>query len=167
VVLVLALAAIAAAQPPVEQPLPIGAKLTLVRSLDALPYFNPALAIKGTLEPSPGNRLVIVEFTIGANGVEAGLASFVLTTSADASHTPIAAGGGSNLTFPVARIPVGQEMGQILPTDAIVAVKRLSATSAAIEAGPIATIALVYDVPKDAAPRTLKLPDGSVLGLER
>ena len=165
--LVLVLAAIAAAQPPAAQPLPIEAKLTLIRSLDALPYFNPALAIKGTLEPSPGNRLVIVEFTIGMNGVDAELASFVLTTSADASHAPVAAGGGANLTFPFARIPLGQEMGQILPTDAIVAVKRTSSRSATIEAGPIATIALVYDVPKDAAPRTLKLPDGSVLALER
>jgi len=62
-------------------------------------------------------------------------------------------------------VPLGLQVGQILPSDAILAVKRVSATSVTIDAGAGVTVAFVYELPERAALRTFRLPGGRELGV--
>ncbi|HMD34715.1 MAG TPA: hypothetical protein VKH42_07100 [Vicinamibacterales bacterium] len=68
--------------------------------------------------------------------------------------------------FPTARLPLEQEVGQILPSDAILAVTRHGDVSVTLEAGPNATLAFLYDIPQGAHAGSLKLPDGRLLALQ-
>jgi hypothetical protein len=142
------------------------AKLTLLRNVtDSLPFSNPSLGLKGTILPHTGARLQIVVIALGDVPIEAEVRQFTLISVGGIPYEPIALGGGPDLIFPLDRLPLGQEVGQILPSDAIVAVKRVSGTRVTLEADPRATLAFVFEVPEGSALRALRLPDGSELAL--
>jgi hypothetical protein len=140
---------------------------TVTHVTEPLAYANPSLNLKGTVSPAPGHRLDIVVLSLGATPVDAEVGEFALLAADGRSYTPIGVGGGAHLIFPLDRLGIGQEVGQVLPTDAIVAVTRNSSSSVTLEAGPKATIALLYEVPANAVVKSLRLPDGSLLAVDR
>jgi hypothetical protein len=144
------------------------ATLTRVKQATEPVYFsNPVLGVKGTMRPIPGRRLEIVAIALGGTPIEADLRQFALIAADGVLYEPIAAGGGPDLVFPIDSLPVGREMGQILPSDALVSLKRLSSTTVMLEADAGATLAFVFQLPEAAALRALRLPDGSELALAR
>jgi hypothetical protein len=167
-VAIVAIAALHLSATPAGQHEPIGATVTVVTRLaGSFMYSNPVLGLKGTVDPAPGHRLHIVEIALAATAVYAELRTFKLVTADDREYPPIAVGGAGYSMFPVDKLPLGREVGQVLPTDAILAVTRNSATSVLLDAGPKTTLAFLYEVPQDAALKTLKLPDGSRLSTDR
>jgi hypothetical protein len=130
-------------------------------------FSNPVLRMKGTIEPRAGNLLHLIEFVLGDTDVSAEAGTFELVTADDTRYTPIAVGGGARLLFPLDRLPIGREMTQILPIDGIIAVTKNSVASVTVEATSMATLAFLYEVPQGVAAKTLKLPDGSTLALDR
>jgi len=161
-----------AVQPPVPQsptaavePL-LDARVTRVTSVAAgLAFENPAIHIKGTIAPTAAHRLQAVEIMLGETPVYSELATFKLVSTAGAEYPPIAVGGRADTLFPTARLPLEQEVGQILPSNAMLAVTRHGDVSVTLEAGPKATLAFLYDIPQDAQAASLKLPDGRLLAL--
>jgi hypothetical protein len=144
------------------------ATLTRVKQATEPVYFsNPVLGVKGTMRPIPGSRLEIVAIALGDMSIESDLRQFTLIAADGVVYEPIAAGGGPDLIFPIDSLPVGREMGQILPSDAQVSLKRLSSTTVMLEADPGATLAFVFQLPAAATLRALRLPDGSELSLVR
>ena len=129
---------------------------------DALPFEIPSLHVKGTVRPAPGCRLHIVSITLGEEPIETEARRFVLVTTTG-TYEPIGAGGSAVLIIPFERVPLDKEVGEILPSDAIVALTRRSATSVVLEAGPRATLAFLYELPLAASVRSLRLPDGREL----
>src|SRR5205823_2122347 len=93
---------------------------TVTHLAEPLAYANPSLKLKGTINPSPGHRLEVVVLAVGASGVFSEVAGFALLDASGAAYAPIGVGGGPHLIFPIDRLPIGQEVGQILPSDAIV-----------------------------------------------
>ena len=143
-------------------------KLTTLRSpTGSLPFSSPALGLKGTIRPMPGDRFELVVIALGDKTIAADVRQFVLVSASGLSYAPVAIGGGPDLIFPLDCVPLGLEVGQILPSEAILSVKRVSTTSVTIDARAGVTIALVYQLPESARPRALKLPDGRELDLER
>ena len=140
---------------------------TVTHLTEPLAYANPSLNLKGTVSPAPGRRLDIVVLALGATPVEAEVGAFALLAAGGLAYAPIGVGGGADLMFPLDRLPIGREVGQILPTDAIVAVMRNSSSSVTLEAGPKATIALLFEVPANAVVTSLRLPGGSLLAVDR
>ena len=129
---------------------------------DALPFEIPSLRVKGTVRPATGNRLHIVSVTLGEEPLETDVRRFVLVTTTG-TYEPIGAGGSAVLIIPLDRVPVDKEVGEILPSDAIVALTRRSSTSVTLEAGPRATLAFLYELPLASSVRALRLPDGREL----
>jgi hypothetical protein len=125
------------------------------------------LKVSGTIRPIPGHRLDLVVITLGDMPIDADLRQFTLISTDGLKHEPIAAGGGPDLIFPIDSLELGREVGQILPSDAQVLMKRISTTSVALEADPHATLAFVFQLPERAVLRALRLPDGSELTLPR
>ena len=161
-------AAVQGATDRVPQHPPIAARVTRVdRIRRPVEFSNPALRMSGTIEPRAGSLLQLIEIALGDTDVEAEAATFQLVTADDIRYAPIAVGGGAQLLFPLDRLPIGREMTQILPVDAIIAVTRNSATSVTVEATSMATLAFLYEVPHDATVKTLTLPDGSALALDK
>jgi hypothetical protein len=119
------------------------------------------------VSPQPGHRLDLVVLSVGATPVDAEVGAFALLAASGTAYAPIGVGGGAQLIVPLDRLPIGQEVGQILPTDAIVAVMRNSASSVTLEAGSNGTIALLFEVPANAIVTSLRLPDGRVLAVGR
>ena len=157
-------------QPPASpQGLPglvLDARVTRVTAIaSTIAFDNPAIHLKGVIAPTSGNRLQIVEIALGQTPVYTELATFRLVSQAGDEFTPIAVGGRADTLFPNARLPLEQEVGQILPTDAILAVTRHGQVSVTLEAGPLATLAFLYDLPQAAVAKSLKLPDGQILSL--
>ena len=147
-------------------PMATTTKLTLLQKVTGpLAFSNPSLGLKGTILPRAGARLQIVVIALGDVPIEAEVERFTLIAVGGVSYQPIAVGGGADLIFPLDRLSLGQEMGQILPSDAMIAVKRVSMTSVTLEADPRATLAFVYELPQRSAGRALRLPDGSELAL--
>jgi hypothetical protein len=147
---------------------PIGATVTLAtRVAGSFTFSNPVLGLKGTVDPAPGHRLQIVEIALAATPVYAELDTFRLATTDGREYAPIAVGGAGYSMFPVDRLPLGREVGQVLPTDAFLAVTRNSATSVLLDAGPQATLAFLYELPENAVMKMLKLPDGSRLSIDQ
>jgi hypothetical protein len=148
---------------------PEGATLTLVqRATEPLYFSNPALGMKGTIRPIPGSRLEVVVIAVGdAPIVEVDIRQFALISADGVFYEPIAAGGGPDLIFPIDSLPLGREMGQILPNDAQVLMKRISTTSVTLEADPRATLAFVFQLPERSTTRAFRLPGGSELALTR
>lgn len=126
-----------------------------------LAYANPSLNMKGTVTPAPGHRLEIVVLAVGTTGVDSEAAAFVLLDANGAAYLPIGVGGGANLIFPIDRLPIGQEVGQILPSDAIVALMKSSAGGVSLEVGPKGAVAFLFEVPSRAVVTSLRLPDGT------
>jgi hypothetical protein len=139
---------------------------TVTHLVEPLAWANPSLNAKGTVSPAPGHRLHIVVLALGATPVDAEVGAFALLAANGLAYAPIGVGGGAQLIVPLDRLPIGQEVGQILPTDAIVAVMRNSNGSVTLEAGPMATIALLFEVSANAVVKSLRLPDGSLLAVE-
>ncbi len=131
---------------------------------EALPFAIPSLGLKGTLRPRAGNRLHVVTIALGEDGIEAEVRRFVLVTTAG-NYEPIGAGGGADLIIPLDRLPIDREIGEILPSDAIVALTRRSSTSVTIETGPRATLAFLYELPLTSSVRSIRLPDGRELAI--
>ena len=153
----------AAPQPAAPSP-PLDARVTRVTAVASGVAFDiPAIHLKGVIAPASGNRLQIVEIALGATPIYAELATFRLVSDGGDEFTPIAVGGGPDALFPIARLPLEQEVGQILPSDAVLAVTRHGQVSVTLEAGPQATLAFLYDIPRDAAAKSLRLPDGQIL----
>jgi hypothetical protein len=147
---------------------PIGATLTSVRSTgDALWFSNPSLGLKGTIAPIAGSRFEVVVITVGETPVDAELRQFTLIAADQSAYEPIAAGGGADLIFPIDSMPLGRELGQILPSDAMVSMKRTTFATVMLEADPHATVAFVFQVPDGSVLRALKLPDGAELPLTK
>ena len=142
---------------------------TVTHLTEPLTFANPSLNVKGTVSPQPGHRLDLVVLSVGAAPVDAEVSRFALLTASGLAYAPIGIGGGAQLIVPLDRLPIGHEVGQILPGDAIVAVMRNTASSVTLEAGPKSTIALLFEVPANAVVKSLRLPDGSWLpvGLEK
>src|SRR5205809_7844447 len=89
----------------------VDVRVSGVRHLTApLAYFNPSLNMKGVIQPSSGNRLDIVEIALGATPIEADVAGFMLVSDGGLMYSPVGIGGGANLLFPIARLPIGQEV---------------------------------------------------------
>lgn len=146
---------------------PIDATVTSVKSVSgSLAFFNPALNLKGVIEPAMGNRLQLVEIALGQTPVFAELRTFALVSKLDDEYAPIAVGGRSDLVFPVDKLAVGREMGQVLSTNAMLVVTRQSEISVMLEAGPLATLAFLYELPPTASVKALRLPDGRALSLQ-
>jgi hypothetical protein len=163
----LAAALVLAARLQTPAPSP-GAVLTLVqRATGPLFFSNPMLKVKGTIRSIPGHRLDLVVITLGDTPIDADIRQFALISTDGAAHEPIAAGGGPDLIFPIDSLELGREMGQILPSDAQVLMKRISTTSVTLAADPRATLAFVFQLPERAVLRSLRLPDGSELTLAR
>lgn len=146
--------------------LAVAVMLTLVSSHDVvgpLPFAVPLLRVSGLLQPAPGRRLFVVSLRVGEEPVEAeDISRFTLATSAGVRE-PIGAGASETSVVPLDRIPVGGEVGEILPSDAMFVLTRSTAARVALEAGPRGTIALLYDLPLSASVRALRLPDGREL----
>jgi len=134
---------------------------------EPLAFANPSLNVKGTVTPASGQRLDIVVLSVGETPAEAEVGAFALLAANGLAYAPIGVGGGAHLILPLDRLPIGQEVGQILPTDAIVAVMRNSVSSVTLEAGPKGTIALLFEVPANAVVTSLRMPDGSLLTVDR
>ena len=131
----------------------------------ALPFEIPSMTMKGVVHPAAGRRLYIVTLALGEEAIEMDVNKFPLVTDGG-THEPIGAGAGENLIVPLDRVPVDQEVGQILPSDAIVSLTRRG-SGVTIEAGPRGTIALLYELPATSSVRALKLPDGRELRISR
>jgi hypothetical protein len=146
--------------------LALAAVLSLVSSGDvagALPFEIPTLhRLKGTIAPSAGHRLYAMTIAVGDEALIADVGGFTLVTSSG-GRKAIGAGWNGVSIIPFDRIPIGQEIGQVLPSDALLALTRVSATQITVELGPRGTIALLFDVPVDARVRALRLPDGHEL----
>jgi len=144
------------------------ATLNLVRrASEPLPFSNPLFKLKGTIRPIPGSRLDLVVVTVGEMPVESDIRAFSLVAADGATYLPIAAGGGPDLIFPIESLELGREMGQILPSDAEVLLKRTSTSSVMLEADPGATLAFVFQLPERATTRALRLPGGGELPLTK
>jgi hypothetical protein len=142
--------------------------LTLVSGhqlADEVPFWIPSLRIDGTIRHAAGHRLFVVTATLGEEAIaEEDISRFVLITSAG-RRLPIGAGVDDVSIVPLDRIPVGQQVGQILPSDAMIVLARSSATRVSLEVGPRATIAFLYEVPRSVKVRALRLPDGRQLAI--
>jgi hypothetical protein len=142
------------------------ATLTLVRrAVEPLAFSSPLVKKSGTIRPIPGNRLDLVVITVGEMPIESDTRSFSLVAVDGATYEPIAAGGGPDLVFPMESLELGREMGQILPSDAEVLLKRTSTSSVMLEADPGATLAFVFQLPERVMVRALRLPGGVELAL--
>jgi hypothetical protein len=151
-----------------QTPAPPGATLTLVkRATEPLFFSNPVLRMSGTIRPIPGHRLDLVAITLGDMPIEADIRQFTLISTGGGSYEPIAAGGGPDLIFPIDSLPLGREIGQILPSDAEVLMTRTSATNVLLQADPGATLAFVFPLPERSTTRAFRLPDGTELALTR
>jgi hypothetical protein len=141
---------------------PIDATVTVSKTISgAISYSNPAIQVKGTIEAKAGQRLFIVEIAVGASDVAGELAAFPLVIDGGREFIAIAAGGGTDLLFPMDKLAVGSEMTQILKVEGVMSVARHSTTNVIVETTPKATLALLYEIPEDATAIALKLPDGS------
>ena len=145
---------------------PAGTTLTLVRrGTEPLYFSNPMVPLKGTIRPIQGNRLDLVVIKVGDTPIDTEIRQFALIAADGAAFEPIAAGGGPDLIFPIDSLELGREMGQILPSDAEIMMKRTSTTSVTLEADAGAPLAFVFQLPERTRTRALRLPGGAELAL--
>ena len=134
---------------------------------DGLAFEIPPLKrLTGTVRPAAGNRLHIVSIVIGDDGLETDVRRVLLVTNSG-TYAPIGAGGGALMIIPFEYLPIDKEVGEILPSDTIVALTRRSTASVTLEAGPRATLAFLYELPAAASVHALRLPDGRELAVGR
>lgn len=129
---------------------------------EALSFAIPSLHLKGVVRPASGHRLQVVTIALGDSPIDADVRRFVLVTSGG-DYEPIGAGGSAALMIPLDQVPADREVGEILPSNAIVALTRRSSTSVTLEAGPGATLAFLFELPLETIVRALRLPDGREL----
>ena len=134
--------------------------------VDALPFEIPSLRLTGSVRPEPGALLYAVTVALGEEPIETDVRRFVLLTS-DGTSEPIGAGGRADIIIPLDRVPLGREVGEILPSDAVLALTRTSTTSVTLEVGPRGTVAFRYELRAAATGRALRLPDGRELAIAR
>jgi hypothetical protein len=140
------------------------AQVTASRDVvEPMPFEIPSLSVKGLVRPAAGNRLFVVALALGEEPIDTEVRRFLLVARDGTTYEPIGAGGRIDLIMPLDRIPVDKEVGEILPSDAIVSLTRRSATSVALEVGPRGTIAFLYELPAAVSVRGLRLPDGREL----
>jgi hypothetical protein len=132
------------------------------RIVDGLAWVIPTLHDRGSLRAAAGNRLHVVTITLGEDPFETDVRRFVLVTTGGA-YEPIGAGARADLIVPLDRIPVNQEVGQILLSNAIVQLTRTSSDRVVFDVGSYGTAAFVFEVPATAAVRALRMPDGREL----
>ena len=132
--------------------------------VDALPFEIPSLRLKGSVRAAPGARLYAVTVALGEEPIETDVRRFVLLTS-DGTSEPIGAGGRADIIIPLDRVPLGREVGEILPSDAVLALTRTSTTNVTLEVGPRGTVAFLFELRTAATVRALRLPDGRELTL--
>lgn len=147
-------------------PLAAQATATLTASRDVadpMPFAIPSLQLAGQVRATSGNRLYVVAVALGDEPIDAEVSQFLLVGEDGATYQPIGAGARPDLIVPVTRIPVGTEVGEILPSDALLSLVRRSQTSTTLEVGPRGTIAFLYDLPKNLSVRALRLADGRQL----
>jgi hypothetical protein len=153
---------LALAVPPSSQSL--AARITASHYVaDPMGFAIPSLRIEGFVRPAAGNRLYVVALALGEEPIDADVGRFVLVATDGTTYLPIGAGGRPDLIVPLDRIPIDREVGEILPSNAIISLVRRSATSVALEVGPRGTIAFLYELPAAASVRALRLPDGREL----
>lgn len=141
-----------------------GVQLTASRDVaDPMAFVIPSLKVDGFVRAVAGNRLYVVALALGEEPIDADVGAFVLVARNGTTYRPIGAGGRPDLIMPLDRIPVGREVGEILPSDAILSLTRQSATSVMLEVGPHGTIAFLYELPAAVLVRGLRLPDGREL----
>jgi hypothetical protein len=144
--------------------LPGVATLTLVqRGTGPLHFSNPMMKLSGTIRPTQGNRLDLIVITVGDVPIDTEIRQFALLSADGRAFEPIAAGGGPDLIFPIDSLELGREMGQILPSDAEIMMKRTSSTSVTIGADAGAPLAFVFQLPERTRTRALRLPGGAEL----
>ncbi len=142
-------------------------RVARVQSLaGSLVWDNPALHAKGVMVPAAGYRLDIVELAVGRDGLDGEVSAFALLAGGNRSFAPVGIGGAPNTMFPLERLAIGHEAGEILKSNAIFAVKRHSASRVTIEAGPLATVALLFEVPLASRATSLRFPDGTLRELK-
>jgi hypothetical protein len=145
---------------------PAGTTLTLVRrGTEPLYFSNPMVPLKGTIRPIQGNRLDLIVIKVGDTPIDTEIRQFALIAADGSAFEPIAAGGGPDLIFPIDSLELGREMGQILPSDAEIMMRRTSTTSVTLEADPGAPLAFVFQLPEKVKTRALRLPGGGELAL--
>jgi hypothetical protein len=143
---------------------PVGMQLTASRDVaDPMPFEIPSLKAQGLVRPAAGNRLYVVALALGEEPIDAAVGEFVLVAGNGTTYQPIGAGGRPDLIMPLDRIPLDREVGEILPSDAILSLTRRSATLVMLEVGPGGTIAFLYELPTAVSVRGLRLPDGREL----
>jgi hypothetical protein len=130
----------------------------------SLDFEVPSLHVSGTVIAAAGSRLVALTLILGDEPIETDVRRFAAVTS-NGRYEPIAAGASADSLIPLDRIPVNKEVGVILPSDAIMALTRESATTVLLEVGPKGSVAFLYEVPEGASVRSLRLPDGRELAV--
>jgi hypothetical protein len=132
--------------------------------VDVLPFEIPSLRLKGSVRAAPGARLYAVTITLGEEPIETDVRRFVIVTK-DGTYEPIGAGGRADIIIPLDRVPLGREVGEILPSDAVLALTRTSPTAVTLEVGPRGTVAFLFELPATVTVRAFRLPDGRELTL--
>ena len=143
------------------------AQVTASRAIAGpLPFEVPSVHARGAVQPAPGRRLHAVTITLGEEPIETEARRFLLIASTGV-YEPIGAGSAADKIIPFDRIPLGQEVGEILKSDAILALTRRSATNLVLEVAPRETVAFLDELPDAAVVRALRLPDGRELAAAR
>ena len=119
--------------------------------VDVLPFEIPSLPPEGQRgRAAPGARLYAVTITLGEEPIETDVRRFVIVTK-DGTYEPIGAGGRADIIIPLDRVPLGREVGEILPSDAVLALTRTSPTAVTLEVGPRGTVAFLFELPGDGS----------------
>jgi hypothetical protein len=143
-----------------------GAALTTSRDVaDPMPFAIPSMQIEGQVRATAGNRLYVLAMVLGEEPIDSEVSGFLVVGGNGTTYQPIGAGARPDLIVPLDSLPVGTQVGEILPSDAILSLIRRSTTSTALEVGPRGTVAFLYDLPKAMAVRALRLPDGRELAI--
>jgi hypothetical protein len=145
-----------------------GPRVTASRDVpEPMPFAMPSLKLEGLVRASRGNRLYVIALELGDDPIDSDVARFLLVAANGTTFEPIGAGGAPDLIIPLDRIPIGTEVGEVLPSDAILSMTRRSATSVSLEVGPGGTIAFLYQLPVSMSVRALRLPDGREVSTAR
>ena len=134
-----------------------------------MPVRDPVAARRAALlRPAPGHRLFLVTLGVGEEPIvrdDVAAASRLITLGRTARRRSAPAAASASIV-PFDRIAVGREVGEILPSDAMIVLTRaLGRRASPLEVGPRGTIAFLYEVPLAATVRALRLPDGRELAI--
>ncbi len=146
-----------------------------------LKFSAPSLGLTGEISPGPGRTLLSVEVTVGTK-VMGDIAAFRLMDSSENEHSPIGVGvergdmtgavlskiAASDTILPLDRLQVGAYLITGLASgEGAVVVARKTKEAVTIDSPPTGVIALLYEIPPDASPKAVKLPDGTLLPMKK